>query len=260
MDLACKIEHLKDEDLPRIGSLIKVGEDELHAFLDVETRGSGYDKRGRLVACYEPHKAYQFATGATRDKLVARGLAYPNWGQKPYPTDPYPSIIACMAVDEDVAIRATSWGIGQIMGFNYVAAGYNSAHAMLQGFLELGEAEQLEAAVRFIIHEHLDDELREHRWEAFARGYNGPGYARNNYHTKLKLAFEKWSKIRNTPWKGQVNAPPLPLAKTLRDALNSQGPKIPVVDAAPSAPTAAVVQAQKPFWQRFVEGLRAGAS
>ncbi|TJW06556.1 MAG: hypothetical protein E5W82_27535 [Mesorhizobium sp.] len=38
---------LSDIDIPRIGAEIGVGEDELHAFMDVEPAGSGFDHMGR---------------------------------------------------------------------------------------------------------------------------------------------------------------------------------------------------------------------
>ena len=38
---------LKDIDIPRIGAEIGVGEDELHAFMQVEAAGSGFDAAGR---------------------------------------------------------------------------------------------------------------------------------------------------------------------------------------------------------------------
>jgi hypothetical protein len=54
--------------------------------------------------------------------------------------------------------------------------------------------------VEFIKSEHLDDDLRRHSWASFARGYNGPGYRKNQYDTKLAAAFAKWSKIPDTKW------------------------------------------------------------
>lgn len=38
---------LTDLDLPRVGQMIGVGEDEIHAILDVEAAGSGFDSKGR---------------------------------------------------------------------------------------------------------------------------------------------------------------------------------------------------------------------
>lgn len=190
---------LEDIDLPRIGRLIGVGEDEIHAFIEVETSGSGFDKLGRPKALYEPHVAYRCSTGAKRSRLVKAGLAYPNWGEKPYPSDSYARIDAAIAIDETAALKATSWGLGQVLGENHVAAGYPTVQAMVADFL-LDEDNHLEAAIRFIKANHLDDELRAHNWAAFARGYNGPGYARNGYHTKLAVAYVRWSRIRDTPF------------------------------------------------------------
>jgi hypothetical protein len=190
---------LADSDLPRIGHMIGVGEDELHAFLEVETSGGGFDAHGRPKMLFEPHRFYANLSGTKRALAVKGGLAYPVWGSKPYPKDSYPRLVAAIAIDETAALRSASWGIGQIMGENHVDAGYVSPQAMVAAFLD-GEAEQLEAAVRFIKANHLDDELRAHNWAALARGYNGPQYAKNGYHTKLAAAFKKWAAIRDTPW------------------------------------------------------------
>jgi hypothetical protein len=211
---------LDDIDLPRVGALIGVGEDEIHAVLDVEASGSGFDAQGRVKALYEPHKAYALSSGAVRAQLVSQGLAYPKWGEKPYPKDSYPRILKALEIDETVALNATSWGLGQIMGFNHAAAGYPSARAMVEAFAE-DEEHHLEAMIRFIVANGLDDELRRHDWAGFARGYNGSGYAKNAYDAKLAAAFAKWAKIKDTPW------PPTPPAPT---------PAIPA-DALPPAPS-----------------------
>lgn len=191
---------LADSDLPRIGSQIGVGEDELHAFLDVETSGSGFDDKKRPKALYEPHVAFRNLSGPKRDTAVKQGLAYRSWGEKPYPKDSYPRILAMMAIDETAALKATSWGLGQVLGENYADAGYDSPQEMVAAFVE-SEANQLEGAVNFIKANRLDDELRAHLWAAFARGYNGSAYARNHYDTKLASAYAKWTKIKDTPWK-----------------------------------------------------------
>ncbi|MER8830438.1 hypothetical protein NKH73_25245 [Mesorhizobium sp. M0938] len=40
---------LDDLDLPKLGALIGVGEDEIHAFLDVEISGYGFHAHGRPI-------------------------------------------------------------------------------------------------------------------------------------------------------------------------------------------------------------------
>lgn len=195
-----RAERLTDVDLPRIGDLIGVGEDEIHAVLDVESRGSGFDSRGRPVMLFEPHIFYrQLGSGPKRDAAVKSGLAYPSW-RRDYPSDSYPRLVQAMVLNEEQALRSASWGLGQIMGFNCSLCGYRSAKEMVQDFMN-SEAAQLEAVVRFIISAGLDDELRVHDWRGFARGYNGAGYAANDYHNKLARAYAKWAAIKDTEWK-----------------------------------------------------------
>ena len=188
---------LDDIDLPTLGARIGVGEDELHAFLDVETRGSGFDSQGRTIILFEPHVFYRNLSGDKRARAVREGLAYAKWGQAPYPKDSYPRLLKAIAIDETAALKSASWGLGQIMGGNHIAAGYDTVQDMVTAFAA-DEENQLAAAVNFIKANHLDDELRRHDWAGFARGYNGPGYARNKYDVKLAEAFRKWSRIKDT--------------------------------------------------------------
>lgn len=216
---------LDDLDLPRIGATIGVGEDEIHAVLEVEAAGSGFDSQGRVKALYEPHVAWRLSKGATRDALVRAGLAYQSWGAKPYPKDSYPRILAAAAIDEEIALKATSWGLGQIMGFNHGAAGFPTVQAMVGAFAE-DEERHLEGMIRFITVNGLDDEIRRHDWAGFARGYNGAGYAKNKYDQKLAAAFVKWRKIKDTPWPPAHVVPPaapvvIPAAPTVAPAIST---------------------------------------
>jgi peptidoglycan hydrolase-like protein with peptidoglycan-binding domain len=189
---------LDDIDLPDIGARIGVGEDEIHAVVDVETAGGGFDKEGRVRMLFEPHVFYrELGLGPDRDRAVAAGLAYSRWGERAYPRDSYPRLLAAIAINEDAALRSASWGLGQIMGFNALLAGYSDARAMVTSFVN-DEEHHLAAMVAFIAASGLDDELRRHDWRGFARGYNGPSYASHGYHTKLASAYAKWARIPDT--------------------------------------------------------------
>jgi hypothetical protein len=189
-------EKLTDYDIPRIGSLINVGEDEIHALLTVETKGYGFTQ-GRVVMLFEEHVFYKMLPRNQRKQAVNFGFAYPKW-RKNYKNN-YTRFIAAYEFNPIAALKACSWGLGQIMGFNHKLAGFATVEAMVKSFV-VSEANQLEGIVKFLISSGLDDELREHRWVALARGYNGSGYKRNNYHIRLKNAYEKWKKIPDTPW------------------------------------------------------------
>lgn len=192
---------LDNVDLPKIGKLIGVGEDEIHAVLVTETRGTGFDSQNRPIILFEPHifhKQLKAHKPDLLDKAVALGLAYPKWGEKKYPKDSYPVLNQAIDIDLELALRSASWGLGQIMGFNHSMAGYPTAVAMVEAFKK-DEEHHLEAMVKFIINAGLDDELRRKDWVGFARGYNGPGFAKNKYDQKLAANFAKWQKIKDTP-------------------------------------------------------------
>ena len=196
----CAAARLTDYDLPRIGHSIDVGEDEIHAVMEVEASGGGFDRLKRPKNLFEPHVLYRNLSGEKRTRAVSLGIAYATWKPGAYPTDSYPRLAQALAIDEAAALKACSWGLGQVLGENFAAAGYASPQAMVLAFCAGGEAEQLAAMIRFITANRLDDELRRHDWAGFAKGYNGAGYARHGYHTKLAAAFAKWSKIKDTPW------------------------------------------------------------
>jgi hypothetical protein len=202
-----KAKRLDDTDLPLIGREIGVGEDEIHAVLDVEAAGTGFDSKGRPKMLFEPHVFWrELGPGPKRDRAAAEGLAYPRWKPGAYPKDSYPRLIKAMAIDEEAALRSASWGLGQIMGFNARAAGFPSAKAMVLAFMDDEEA-HLRAMIRFIVTNKLDDELRRHDWAGFARGYNGPGFAKNGYDKKLAASFARWQKIKDTPIPDATPAP-----------------------------------------------------
>jgi peptidoglycan hydrolase-like protein with peptidoglycan-binding domain len=221
---------LKDIDIPRIGAEIGVGEDELHAFMQVEAAGSGFDAAGRPKMLFEPHVLYRLlGKGAKRDAAVSAGLAYPKWGMKPYPKDSYPRLVKAIAIDETAALMAASWGLTQILGENHRDAGYTSPQAMVAAFMA-SEANHLEATVRLLVAWKVDDDLRAHRWPVIARTWNGPGYKQNAYDTKMAAAFARWQKIRDTPFSPVSDPSPAPAASP------------PAVDLVASMPDKATIE------------------
>ena len=254
MNFIGKAKRVDDIDLPMIGREIGVGEDEIHAILDVEAAGAGFDKQGRPKMLFEPHVFWrELGPGAKRDRAATEGLAYPRWKPGAYPKDSYPRLQKAMAIDEEAALRSASWGLGQVMGFNAQAAGYPFAKAMVVAFMDDEEA-HLRAMIRFIVTNKLDDELRRHDWAGFARGYNGPGFAKNGYDKKLAASFARWQKIKDTPIPADppgterpaAPKPPhaLPPVTPPRDAF----PKAPV-NAPPAAYVAAVLAAAYAAWE-----------
>lgn len=203
MDFAGKAIRLEDVDLPALANPLGLGEDALHALIDVECRGRGFDSQGRPSMLFEPHVFYRRLKGKRREKAVERGCAYKKWGSRKYPACSYHILEKAMLIDEDAALSSSSWGLGQVMGFNCELAGFGSAKRMVKVFCK-SERRQLEGMLRFIASSGLLRALQDRDWGTFALGYNGPSAKSHGYHTRLEKAFEKWSNIPDTPYIQQV--------------------------------------------------------
>ena len=223
MNFVGKAKPLDDIDLPRIGATIGVGEDVLHMVMDVESRGDGFDSKGRPTMLFEPHIFYRELAGAQRDEAVKQGIAYKKWKSGSYPRDSYPRLAKAMAINATAALKACSWGGYQVMGFNHKLAGYSTVQSMVKAMTADAE-NHLEAAVNFIVSAGLDDELQvldaldrsatPEDCIPFVMGYNGKGFRKNNYHTKAAKALNKWRGIRDTPYspsEAPLAAPETPL-------------------------------------------------
>lgn len=103
---------------------------------------------------------------------------------------------AALQIDTLTAIEGTFWGMFQIGGFNWDKCGAESPQEFLQ-LMSRSERDQLELFASFITNTGLLKHLQNKNWAAFARGYNGPGYARRGYHTKMASAYAKYKKEEN---------------------------------------------------------------
>lgn len=98
-----------------------------------------------------------------------------------------------MSIDTICAIEGTFWGMFQIGGFNWKLCGMSSAQEFWQK-MSRSERDQLELFGYFITNSGLLPALKAKNWTAFARGYNGPGYAAHGYHTRLANAYARYSR------------------------------------------------------------------
>ncbi|MBL8448049.1 MAG: TIGR02594 family protein [Zoogloeaceae bacterium] len=92
---------------------------------------------------------------------------------------------------EDLANLATSWGLFQIMGYNWKLCGQDSPEKFVTAMSE-SEAKQLELFFAYLKRrDGALDALKLKQWAEFARIYNGRDYRSNSYDTKLERAYER---------------------------------------------------------------------
>jgi hypothetical protein len=160
---------------------------EIWTVLRVETRGCGYFADRRPVILFERH-VFSRKTGHRFD-AQAPDISNPHAGGYGGGVKEYERLARALALDEQAAMESASWGLGQVMGFNATDLGYASVEQFVSRMMA-SEDEQLAALAAFIQKNGLAEPLRHHDWAAFARGYNGPGYEKNQYDKKLAEAYQ----------------------------------------------------------------------
>jgi hypothetical protein len=166
--------------------LLDVGPESLWTVLQVETVGCGFLADRRLQILFERHKFHQFTRGTfsashphisnQRPGGYAGGIA--EWGR-------YED---AKVLDPVAALQATSWGVAQIMGFNSRAAGYPYPSEMVAAFKNSEDAQVLAMAQFIRADRAMADAIKRRDWRIFARAYNGPDYAKNEYDRRLARA------------------------------------------------------------------------
>ena len=143
---------------------------------------------------FEGHYFYRLLKGAARARAVREGLASPRAGAVANPRSQagrWKLLARARAIDRDAADCSVSWGLGQVMGENWRKLGYTSVEALVAD-ARSGVAGQVRLMVRFVRANGLDRALRAKNWRAFARAYNGPAYARNDYDGKMARAYARY--------------------------------------------------------------------
>lgn len=161
------------------------------AVTEVESRGGGYLASGRPKILFEAH-IFSKRTGHRYDASHP-DVSSATWNRTLYQggEKEYDRLVKAMSLDRAPALESASWGLFQIMGFNYQSTGFGSIDQYVEAMFE-SEGRQLDAFINFIKASKLDRHLRSLRWADFAKGYNGPGFAQNQYDRKLQSAYEKY--------------------------------------------------------------------
>lgn len=117
-------------------------------------------------------------------------ILYPIWGTKKYGdvNVQHARLQRAAEINRDAALCSASWGRYQIMGYNWKLAGCLSLQEFINKMYR-SEDEHLDCFSAYIKNTYLDDELRALDWAAFARGYNGKYYWKNEYDKKLARNF-----------------------------------------------------------------------
>ncbi len=173
---------------------LKVEPAAMQAVIDVEASGSGFLKNGKPKILFEGHifwrELKQHGIMPTSVRRRNEDILYPKWTREHYLSGAreYRRLERAVKIHEASAYASASWGLFQIMGFNYKLAGFSKLEDFIAA-MHKSEVEHLKAFIHFIDDRKLIPALRRKNWAKFAYGYNGRDYKKNRYDEKLEHAY-----------------------------------------------------------------------
>lgn len=164
----------------------------LLAFIEVETGGRGFDPiTNKILIQFEPLWMKRLAP------YTPSGLWSVN--KVDVQSKEWIAFNDAFKKDKEGAMKATSIGLGQIMGFHYAKLGFKTVGEMWE-YSKESLSNQIELIVRFILlNKTLLKAINEEDWDTVASIYNGKEYekmakkwGREPYDISLKNANEKY--------------------------------------------------------------------
>ena len=191
---------LIDEDFTQVAELLGCDPAALKAVQQVETGGrGGFFSPGRPAILFEGHIFWtQLKKRGSNPEDYVKGnenILYPKWEKGHYKggIGEYDRLEQARKINREAADASASWGMFQIMGFNYAACGEESIESFVRSMCE-SEFKQLLLTANFIKkNSQMLQALQARDWAVFAKCYNGPAYAQNRYDVKLEAAYQKYS-------------------------------------------------------------------
>ena len=169
----------------------------IRAFAEVESGGkSGFGSSGLPIIAYEGH-IFRKYTKAKYDKshpLLSypyKKKAGPEWqANNKTQITAWKTLNAAMDLDHEAALKSCSWGMFQVMGFNYETCGFANVDDFVVK-MKAGEPGQLDAFVGFCLKTRgLRKALADKNFVACATIYNGSDYG--DYDKRIERAFKKY--------------------------------------------------------------------
>lgn len=187
---------ITDDDIASFAEELGVEDAALKAVWKVDTGGKGgFLPSGKPVILFQGHIFWQ--------QLRSRGLNPQDYVkgnedilyQKLDKTKfvggegEWEHLNRAIKINEDAALGSTSWGMFQIMGFNYGKCGCKTVQEFVSK-MEESEVSQFDLFVSFLkSNSKLIDALKKKDWKTFAKLYFGPTYAQDRYDDKLSKAY-----------------------------------------------------------------------
>lgn len=207
----------------------------LHMFLDVESRGRGFQPNGRPIILFEAHIFSRLT------KHIFDGshpdISSAAWNRALYGAGgdhQFDRLDRAVELNREAALQSASWGLGQVLGMNYKMVGFADVEAFVTAMLA-SERLQLDAMTDFLKAASLIQYLKYEPpyFRELARGYNGSGQV-DYYAERLRESYEKWVRHVETVAAAPAPVAPAPTSQPARPAPPPKPtrPALPVISRA----------------------------
>ena len=187
---------ITDDDFRKAAKLLDVEVAALKSVKDVETEGKGgFLTSGKPVILFEGHIFWsQLKKMGINPEQYAKGnedILYPKWEKSHYKggEGEYERLDRARKISWKAADCSASWGMFQVMGFNYSSCGESDIESFVD-MMSKSELHQLLLSIRFIRSGGMLPALQRRDWANFAKLYNGPSYKQNKYDEKLERTYQ----------------------------------------------------------------------
>ena len=169
----------------------------IRAFAEVESGGkSGFGPSGKPIIAFEGHIFRKYTNRAfdqsnPQVSYPYRKKAGPEWQVNNKNQDTaWQTLTTAMALNHNAALMSCSWGMFQVMGFNFKTCGYADVDSFVDK-MKAGQQGQLDAFVGFCKStKGLPQALAVQNFATCATLYNGPDYG--DYPVRIARAFKKY--------------------------------------------------------------------
>lgn len=161
----------------------------LMAVITVESSGVGFNPpTGKIIIRFEPTWFKRLKADWKKD---TQHVTWQNTGAGNQ-ADQWKAFNDAFAEDADDAMKSTSVGMMQVMGFHFDDLGFKTVGEMWD-YAKVSEANQIELGLRFIKSiPALLKALKAKDWKTFAYYYNGENYRVNHYDEHLLTGYNKY--------------------------------------------------------------------
>lgn len=195
--------YLTEQDYIDAASKLGVETNVVKTVTAVEALQFGFQNNGSVVMLFERHVFYQ-RLRANKGEEFAKMVS----SHHPDVCNPAPGgylgggsemrrLDRARVIDEECALMSASYGLFQIMGFNYRQAGYSTVKDYFEA-MKVSEKNQLNAFVNYVARDKdksLLVSLKHKDFTSFAKEYNGPGYRNHKepYDDKMRRIYRELS-------------------------------------------------------------------